>query len=392
VENQVATSDDAILQQSFDLNAMDRFFTWPQVWNTNIALDHTLPGGFLATIEFLYGEDLNGIYVRNADLGLPVRYLSDGRPYYGGDLPDGNGVHELNPDGKAGVYVIDNATMGYNYSITAQLRKRFDFGLNASVAYTFLQAKSLLKSTEIASVLWQENPTQGDPNIPSLSYSEFGNRHRISGYATYSHVWSENFATHLGLFFEAAEGNRFAGAGGNRYSFMYAGDVNGDGYSNDLIYIPRDQSEINFAPVLDNQGNVTVTPDKQWAAFNKFIEQDDYLKEHRGEIAERFGGVNPWFFNVDLRILQDLAIFLGGKKHTFQISVDILNLPNLISSDLGVRKVASSSATTPLKLVGFDTNGNPEFNYTANVTETYIDDPGVFSRWRMQLGLRYFFE
>ncbi|MGD8306228.1 MAG: TonB-dependent receptor [Ignavibacteria bacterium] len=392
VEEQVSTSDDAILQQSFDLNAMDPFFTWPQVWNTNIALDHTLPGGFLATVEFLYGKDLNGIYVRNADLGPPVRYLNDGRPYYGGDLPSGNGVHELNPDGKAGVYVIDNATKGYNYSITAQLRKRFDFGLNTSLSYTFLEAKSLLKSTEIASVLWQENPTQGNPNDPTLSYSEFGNRHRITAAATYTQEWSENFATHFGFFFEAAEGNRFAGAGGNRYSYLYAGDVNGDGYSNDLIYIPRDESEINFAPMLDGQGGVIMTPAQQWTAFNAFILQDDYLSEHRGEIAERFGAVNPWFFNVDFRLLQDLALFIGGKKHTFQLSLDILNLPNLISSDWGVRKVASSSATKPLELVGFDANGNPEFNYVANVTETFIDDPGLFSRWRMQLGIRYFFE
>lgn len=392
VQEKVATSDDAILQQSFDLNAMDPYFTWPQLWNTNLAVDHMFPGDLLATVEFVYGKDLNGIYVRNADLAPPVRYLEDGRPYYGGDLPNGDGAHELNPDGKAGVYVIDNATKGYNYSITAQLRKQFDFGLRTSLAYTFLEAKNLLKSTEIASVLWQENPTQGNPNTPSLSYSEFGNRHRITGSAIYSQKWSDNFATHFGLFFEAAEGNRFAGAGGNRYSYIYAGDVNGDGYSNDLIYIPRDRSEINFAPVMDGQGNVIMTPEQQWTAFNAFIAQDDYLSEHRGEIAERFGAVNPWFFNLDLRILQDIAVFFVGKKHTFQISLDILNLPNLITSEWGVRKVASSSATTPLELVGFNADGEPEFNYTANLTETFIDDPGVFSRWRMQLGLRYFFE
>jgi hypothetical protein len=390
VEEQVETSTDAILQQSFDLNAMHKFFNWPQVWNTNIAVDQMLPGGLLATLELLYGKDLNAIYIRNADLAPPVRNLPDGRPYYGGDLPSGNGAHELNPDGKAGVYVIDNSTQGYHYSITAQLRKRFDFGLSTSLAYTFLEAKSLLKSTEIASVLWQENPTQGDPNKPTLSYSEFGNRHRITGSATFSQVWSDNLATHFGIFLEVAEGNRFAGAGGNRYSYMYAGDVNGDGYSNDLIYIPRDQSEINFSPIVDANQNVISTPAEQWAAFNAFIEQDDYLNEHRGEISERFGGVNPWFFNIDFRLLQDISLFLGGMKHTFQISLDILNVPNMISSDWGVRKVASSSATTPLELTGFNEDGAPVFNF-AGATETFIDSPSLFSRWQMQLGIRYFF-
>jgi hypothetical protein len=191
------------------------------------------------------------------------------------------------------------------------------------------------------------------------------------------------------LFFEVSEGNRFTGAGGNRYSFLYAGDVNGDGYNNDLIYIPRDQSEINFASYVDGNGN-TVTAEEQWAALNAFIEQDDYLKEHRGEIAERFGAVNPWWWNIDFRFMQDINFMTGGMKHTFQLSLDILNVPSLLGIG-GVRKVASSAATSPLELIEFNSNGEPVFNFDTRLKETYIDDPGIASRWQMQLGLRYFF-
>ncbi len=115
------------------------------------------------------------------------------------------------------------------------------------------------------------------------------------------------------------------------------------------------------------------------------------MNEHRGEIADRFGGVNPWFFNVDFRLLQDFSIFISGTKHTFQLSLDILNVPNLINTDWGVRSVATSSATIPLELVNFDANGEPTFNYKSNLTETFVDDPGLNSRWQMQLGIRYFF-
>ncbi|NIT57728.1 MAG: hypothetical protein GWN00_16305, partial [Aliifodinibius sp.] len=88
---------------------------------------------------------------------------------------------------------------------------------------------------------------------------------------------------------EVAEGNRFLGSGGNRYSFIYSGDVNGDGFAgNDLIHIPRNASEINLETFVDNTGN-TVTADQQWNRLDAFIEQDDYLSSHRGEIAERFG-------------------------------------------------------------------------------------------------------
>ncbi|MEE9167878.1 MAG: carboxypeptidase regulatory-like domain-containing protein [Candidatus Neomarinimicrobiota bacterium] len=365
----------SVLQQSFDLNGIDADFNWPQVWTTNLAVDKQLPGNMLGTLELLYGKDINAIYMRNADMIKPDRTLKDGRPYF----TDGDGVFELNPDGGAGVYVLDNTDEGYNLTLTVQLRKQFENGLNTSLAYTYLQAKNNLKSTEIASVLWQNQPVQGDPNNPRISWSEFGNPHRIIGSANYRHVWSTNMGTSVGLFFEMAQGNRYIYSGGNRYSFIYSGDVNGDGYGgNDLIYIPESASDIN----LDD-------PD-DWDALDAFIKQDDYLSEHRGEISERFGAINPWFSNIDLRVLQDYSMDLGGQRHTVQLSLDIMNAANLLSSNFGVRKVASPAATSPLKLVGWTDGGEPIFDFTGP-SETYIDDPGEFSRWRVQLGLRYLF-
>jgi len=379
-------SGDEIQTQSFDLNAMVKDFKWPQVWTTNIAVDHKLPWDLLGTLEFIYSKDVNGIYMRNADLVTPVRSLAraGNRPYFGGA-----GSNELNapfPGAGDGIYVIDNTSKGYNYSVTGQLRKVFPFGLSTGLSYTFMEAKSLLKSTEIASVLWQENPVAGDPNKPGLSNSEFGQRHRIVGHATYKHNWNDRYATSIGMFFEIAEGNTFQGAGGNRYSFVYAGDVNGDGSgTNDLIYIPRDQSEIVFD---DIPGGLTAA--EQWTAFDAFIKQDDYLSENRGKIAKRFGAVNPWYSNIDLRIVQDFNFKSARQTHTLQLSLDILNLANALNSEWGVRKVASSSATVPLSLARFDGGGEPVFQFVGP-SKTYIDDPGVLSRWRVQFGIRYLF-
>jgi hypothetical protein len=386
---QIPTSDDAILQQSFDLNAMDPNFKWPQVWTTNVAIDHRLPGDVLGTLEFIYGKDLNSIFMRNADLVAPVRNLPapDGRPYYGGF-----GANELNSDGGAGIYVIDNTSEGYNYSITAQLRKAFTFGLNAQLSYSFTEAKNNLKSTEIASVLWQNQPVRGDPNNPELSHSEFGQRHRIVGGATYAKVWSDALRTQIGVFLEIGQGNRFAGAGGNRYSFIYSGDVNGDGYGgNDMIYIPSDQGEIILDDITDpNTGAVIKTAQQQWQELDAFIAQDKYLSAHRGLIAERHGALNPFYQTIDLRVLQDFAIQAGGTRHGFQLSVDVLNVANLVNSGWGVRKVATPAATSPLSLTQFDAGGAPHFNFTGP-SETYIDDPSLLSRWRVQVGLRYLF-
>jgi hypothetical protein len=374
----VPTRKGSVLQQSFDLNAMDPDFEWPQVWTTDIGIDQRLPWDMVGTLEFIYGKDLKGVYVRNADLRAPVRTLPDGRPYYGGF-----GANELNSDGGAGIYVIDNTDDGYSFNVTAQLRKSFSPNADASIGYSYNDARNSLRSSEIASVLWSSQPNSGDPNRPERSYSEFGQRHRIVGSASYSRSWSPRFRTQVGLFAEVAEGNRFAGAGGNRYSFIYAGDVNGDGQAgNDLIYIPRDQSDIILLPLG------TTSPADQWARLDAFIEQDDYLSANRGRIAERFGAVNPWYSNIDMRVLQDIAISRGTTRHAFQVSLDVLNVPNLLNSSWGVRKVASASATSPLTLVDFNSAGAPRFNFTGP-TQTYVDDPGLFSRWRAQLGVRY---
>lgn len=386
--NVIETQDNSVLMQSSDLNAMVDDFKWPQAFTFDLAIDQKLPGDILGTLEFIYTKDINAVYVRNANLGKPLRYLSDGRPYYGGA-----GANLADTSFTGGAFVIDNNDKGQTINITAQFRKQFDFGLYTSLAYNFLEAKNALTTTEIASVLFGSNPVKGDPNNPELGYSQFGQQHRFIGSAIYKHQWNENFATSIGLFAEVAQGNRFTTAGGNRYSFVYAGDVNGDGQAgNDLIYIPNDASEINFAPIVDGNGTVIVTPEEQWKAFNAFVEQDSYLSEHRGEIAERNGLINPWYLNIDLRILQDFSLMIGEQKHTFQLSFDILNVPNLISSDWGVRQVADARATSPLQLKEFNSQGEPVFNFDTSIKETFVDDPGLFSRWQMQLGLRYFFE
>ena len=370
----VETDHDSELQQSFDLNAMVDDFKWPQVWTTNLAIDHKLPGNIFATLEAVYSKDINSVYVRNANLGVPLRTLADGRPYFANARVD----ESWGADG-AGVYVIDNSDEGYNFSVTAQLRKRFDSGVSTTFAYSYLDAKNIMTTTEIASALFQGNPVQGDPNNPGLSNSQFGQRHRVIGGANYKHQWNDNMSTTIGVFMEAAEGNMFTTSGGNRYSFVYAGDVNGDGSGgNDLIYIP------------ENAGDINLADPSQWDALNAFIEQDEYLSENRGTIAERNGLVNPWYFNIDLKILQDFSLQAFGKKNTFQVSLDILNVANLISSSWGVRQVASAAATSPLQLDSFGDDGEPIFNFSG-VSETFVDDPGLFSRWQMQIGLRYIF-
>ena len=381
-------NDDSTPTQSFDLNAMDEDFRYPQVWTTNLAVDQALPYGVVATLEGIFGKDINAITMRNADLVAPTGTLETlgGRPSYFSS--DNTTAPELNPDG-AGVYVIDNTSEGYNFNLTAQLRKSFGENIGASFAYSYTRAENVLKTTEIASVLWQNNPVGFDPNNSELGFAEFGQPHRFIGTFSYRRAYADRYATSLGLFATVAKGNQYLYNGGNRYSFTYTGapfgdvtgDVNGDGYANDLLYVPTGPDDIQLADP------------SEYAALDAFINQDPYLSEHRGEVVERFGLVNPWYMNVDLKLLQDIAVNVGGTTNTLQLSLDILNVANLISSDWGVRQVARPNALQPLFNTGRDAGGEPIFDYVgpAEGEGTFIDDVSEFSRWRMQFGVRYLF-
>ena len=83
--------------------------------------------------------------------------------------------------------------------------------------------------------------------------------------------------------------------------------------------------DASLVDYTDAQGRVH-TAAEQWAGLDAFIRQDNYLNKHRGEIAERFGGVNGWYSDVDLRILQDIGLYSGAKRHSLQLSLDVLNV------------------------------------------------------------------
>ena len=381
----------AVLQRSFFLNAFDPDFKWPQTWVTDFAVDTRLPGDVLGTFEVIYGRDINAVQIYDANIGPQLSSNPvDGRPFYGGTPSNPYGA-TLNPELAGSCFcIITNRSDGWNVNFTAQFQRAFDFGLSVMGAYSYTDARNVQKSTEIADDFWRQMPVEGDPKNPVTSPSEFGQQHRILGTVLYPVEWSRSLATSFGIYFNIANGNTFQGAGGSRYSFIYSGDVNGDGSNlNDLIYIPRDQSEIEFDPVILPNGTV-ITPNQQWAAFDAFIEQDPYLSEHRGEIAERFGLLNPFWSNIDFKLMQDFKFGSPGSESTIRLNFDILNLGNLIDSSWGVRQVANSAATNPLTLTRFEADGTPVFTFNM-IDHTFDPDLSDESRWRMQIGIQYLF-
>jgi hypothetical protein len=141
-------------------------------------------------------------------------------------------------------------------------------------------------------------------------------------------------------------------------------------------------------PFTDSNGN-TVTANQQWAALDAFIEQDPYLSQNRGQIAERFGLLNPFWSNIDFKIMQDFMFGNVGSEHKIRLNFDFLNFANLLSSSWGVRQVANAAATNPLTLTRFD-GDTPVFNFNM-IDHTFDADLSEISRWRFQLGIQYLF-
>lgn len=235
----------------------------------------------------------------------------------------------------------------------------------ASLAYSYLNSKDVNSiEAEITGDAFVANAISGNANDDVLSYSRYGDTHRFVG------VISQAFktGTTISAFYEYAQGGRF--------NYIYGGDINNDGSSiNDLLYIPT-SSEV---------GQMNFSGDGQAAAFESFIQQDDYLSEHRGEYAERYGALAPWRGRWDIKVLQDIKF---ANKNTIQLSVDVLNVGNLISSDWGIVEIPANQQVLGVTV---DDNNVPTYTFDPNMTETFSSDTSLLSRWQAQFGVRYIF-
>ena len=254
--------------------------------------------------------------------------------------------------------------------------------------YNYLISKEASSvSAEISSDAFDRNQVVGNANKAVLSNSLYGNTHRflVAGTKRFSYGPDKIWGTTISFFSSWTSGNRF--------SYTYNGDMNNDGsLLNDLLYVPTD-AEINnmtFTPLTDANG-VVQSPSTQQAAFKAFIAQDKYLSSRRGQYTEKNGGQTPWFSQLDARILQDVKIKTGKNSYqTIQLSFDVVNLGNLINSNWGVRKYASTASYyQPITVNNATTT--PTYTFDPSIKNTFISSPELPSRWQMQFGLRYIF-
>jgi hypothetical protein len=368
---------------SYELALTNNDFKFPQVWRTNIAVDRRLPWGITGTAEYIYSSDVNGVYYINAN--LPAAQASfagaDNRPRY-----TSNRIHS----NVANAIVLKNQSVGDTWNLAFSGDKRFRGGF-VKAAYSYGEAKNTVDAGSIAFGSWNNNQHPGDPNNPGVGYASGSPGHRFFLTGSYTKEYFSFGATTFSAYFEART------IGNN--SYVFSGDLNGDGgTSNDLIYIPRDTSEMNFQTYT--VGTRTYTAADQAAAWDALIAQDDYLREHRGEYAQRGAVFLPFVKRLDFNIAQDLFTTLKGRRHSFQFRVDFINFGNLLNSAWGVgqRLVSNSPLLVPTTAQGgaIDSQGRAQYRlrlisneYMTRTLEQTADQN--FDVWRIQFMLRYSF-
>lgn len=374
---------------SYELALTNSDFKFPQIWRSSIAADVKLPLGLIGGVEYLHSKDVNGVYYINANLPSSDGAFTgaDTRERWVGDrcsTISGVQTNRINCAITSAV-VLKNQNVGKTYNIAFTLERPFANGLWVKSAYSYGESKNTVDPGSIAFGSWNNNQHFGDPNNPGLGYSFASQGHRFFTAASYRLEYFKFGATTISTFWETR-------TGGNG-SYVFGGDLNGDGgTSNDLIYIPRDASEMNFEQYTAS--GTTFTVEQQIAAWEAFINQDPYLSKNRGQYAERGAAFLPFVTNVDFSVAQDIFVKFRNTKHSFQVRADILNFGNLLNSNWGVGRAFNS--LQPLIPRGADSQGRALYRFRntgANLLapNSYNPTSNLSDVYRIQIGIRYTF-
>ncbi len=358
------------------INTMSRDFKYPQVFRVNVGFDYMFTNGWKFKFDALYSKTLNNVFFKNLAITSQNNVygvneeVAISNPGSNARAPYFN----INKDYYA-IVALDNTNKGYTYSVSGQVEKSFDFGLNLMASYTFGHSYSVNDGTSsVAYSNWKYNYSV-NTNAPELALSSFDRPHKVMGMISYtSPLFARGLQTNIALTYEGTSGQRYT------YSMNESVDFNGDGQKgNSLLYVPT----------VDEIGKMSWANPADAAKYEAFIRNDKYLRNHRGQWADRNAGIAPFEHHFDLHVAQDFFYDKeSGRK--LQFIVDFINFSNLLNREWGI----SYNATYNLQILDVtsltkDSRGNMTPTYKFNPKEITVGD--FYSRWRCQLGFRLTF-
>lgn len=354
------------------IDLVSKDFRYPQVFRIAAgATANLFP--WVLSLDADYSKGINNIFIENL-----VAEDNGKRLYVGGENSSTTATYyDASTEEYSAVYRLSNTQKGYSWSATARVEYNFLnalTGLKVMAAYTYSQSKSINDGISAqSSSNWGRTYTVNS-NSPELSNSVYEFPHKVVASISYARRYGL-FGTNVMLLYN--------GYSGEHYSMTYAKgkvDINGDSYrGNSLIYIPT-EAEMTTMLWAD---------DTSAAAFNSYIEGDKYLRTHRGKFAERNSHTLPFVHRLDLHVAQSFY-FNKSTQRRVELSLDVLNLSNLISRSWGLVHRTSNWTLSPVSVTELrETEGGYRPVYKFNGATPTIDD--IASRWHMQIGVKVVF-
>jgi hypothetical protein len=330
-------------------------FKLPQVWRSNLGVDVELPWNMVFTGEAIFSKDINAVKQFNINETYPAGNMTgpDTRPYW---------TTNKEVSTVANAMELQNTSEGYQYSLTAQLTRNFSKGLSGMFAYTYTKAMDITSNPGSAAYsAYSSNTAVGSLNNPGLSYSNFATPNKLVGNISYRIEYARFFATTISLVYQGYQTGR--------WSYTYSNDLNNDGISSDLMYIPASETELTFVAASG------MTAAEQQTAFWNYVNSNKYLSSRKGQYAERFGEVQPWLHRFDAKLLQDIFSNFGtSRKYTLQFSVDFLNIGNLINDKWGTYIYNPLTSYDNVRPLTVNTKGTGTVVPTYRLNATSLDD------------------
>ena len=358
----------------------------PKTWKASLAFDAKLPFGIDFTTEFIYNRDLNPVVVSNANV------------YWDGtstiDLGHGDVRHKMSTYNRQNSYLLENAgSKAYYASLSFQLHKAFDFGLDLNASYTLSTAKSYTEGIgdQVSSAYNNYRNSINAVNDNETGYATYVAPNRLIVGASYKLKESKNATSTFSLFYDAYQYGYLGSYAYSRYSYIFNSNVNSDPSApGNLLYIPASRQELNSWDFKEGKVNgETYTADMQRNDFWEFINQDDYLKDRKGEYTERGGAKMPWHHQLDFKYLRDMNVQIGKTKHALQLGIDIENVLNFLCKDWGLYKQITGNT-----LLTYDAKNN-QYQYNLVNGERHLSTSQNYestaSTYRIQFTIRYLF-
>lgn len=397
--NQWKGSDVGITLAKGAINLMSSKFRMPKLFRLSTAVDKNLGRGWTFTTELIYSANINEIYYQNVNLLPPIgKSVGAGaRDIYPATnvIPITNGT---NPYTNVILLSNNKKAKGYSYNFTVGINKKYTNGFSFDLNYTYGNSMVVNEGTSsVNNSQWQFMESVNGRNSLGLSTSDFDLGHRIFAFVSKKLTYAKkSLATTVSLVYTGQSGAPFSYIYGSA-PFVRDAAVSG-GVTSDLIYIPT-KAEIASMTFLSNtvgsgSSAITYTPAQQAAAFDAYIDNDKYLRKHRGEFAGRNGGRLPFTHVIDLKIAQDISMKISGKHIKFQLTYDVFNFTNMISRRWGRNYFLSNDQFSLINFAGFKSASdltpqfrfNPQLNTPYNISTT--PTPAYSARWVSQIGVR----